>query len=231
MSPPTRAALYARVSTTGKGQDPELQLDELRRVAAQRGWMIVGEFMDEVSGGRDRRPGLDRLMKIARAGKLDMVAVVRFDRFARSTRHLLVALEEFRTLGMDFVSLHEQVDTTTPMGRAMFTIIAAVAELEKDIIRERVIAGVRRAQASGKHCGRPRKEIDLRAARALLSQGLSVRRVADMLDLPRATLARRLQEAGVGIDGVEVERLRGGQVQTVEVVQKGRCQVAARSAS
>ncbi len=189
-----RAALYARISTTGKGQDAELQLEELRRVAQQRGWRVVGEYLDEVSGSNERRPGLDRLMETARAGRLDLVAVFRFDRFARSTRHLLAALEEFRVLGIDFVSLREQVDTSTPMGKAMFTIIAAVAELEKDIIRERVVAGVRRAQAAGRHCGRPRREIDLRATRALLAQGHSLRQVADMLGLPRSTLQRRLAE-------------------------------------
>ncbi|MFH1464674.1 MAG: recombinase family protein [Pseudomonadota bacterium] len=187
-------ALYARVSTTGKGQDAELQLEELRREAQQRGWQVVGEYLDEVSGSSDRRPGLDQLMETARAGRLDLVAVFRFDRFARSTRHLLAALEEFRLLGIDFVSLREQVDTSTPMGKAMFTIIAAVAELEKDIIRERVVAGVRRAQAAGRHCGRPRREIDLRATKALLAQGHSFRQVADMLGLPRSTLQRRLAE-------------------------------------
>ena len=191
-----RAALYARVSTTGKGQDTELQLEELRREARTRGWQVVGEYLDEMSGSRDRRPGLDQLMEAARSGKFDLVAVFRFDRFARSTKHLLLALEEFRILGVDFVSMREQVDTSTAMGKAMFTIIAAIAELEKDIIRERVVAGVRRAQAAGRHCGRPRHELDLRATTALLAQGHSLRQVADMLGLPRATLQRRLAEKG-----------------------------------
>jgi DNA invertase Pin-like site-specific DNA recombinase len=135
-------------------------------------------------------------MGLARAGKLDLVAVFRFDRFARSTAHLLAALDEFRLLGVSFVSLHEQVDTTTPMGKAMFTIIAAVAELEKDILRERVIAGVRRAQAQGKHCGRPRREIDTRPAVALLREGRGLKEVSRILGLPRATLRRRLREQG-----------------------------------
>ena len=142
-----RAALYARVSTTGHGQDVGLQLEELRQVAAQRGWTAT-EFIDDgVSGSTDSRPALDRMMADARAGRLDLIAVWRFDRFARSTRHLLVACEELRGAGVDFLSLREQVDTSTPMGRAMFTIIAAINELEKDILRERVVAGVRRAQA------------------------------------------------------------------------------------
>ncbi|MCB9759139.1 MAG: recombinase family protein [Alphaproteobacteria bacterium] len=193
---PTRAALYARVSTTGHGQDVQLQLDELRQVAAQRGWQ-TREFTDEgVSGSVDSRPALDQLMAEARAGRLDVVAVWRFDRFARDTRHLLTALDEFRVLGVDFLSLREQVDTSTPMGKAMFTIISAVSELERDILRERVVAGVRRAQAQGKHCGRPRVELDLRPALAMLRQGHSLKETAASLGLSRTTLRRRLREAG-----------------------------------
>ena len=175
-----------------------LQLDELRQVAGQRGWLVQAEFVDEgISGSKDSRPELDRMMAAARAGKLDLVAVWKFDRFARSTSHLVTALEEFRVLGVAFVSLREQVDTSTPMGKAMFTIIAAISELERDLIRERVIAGVRRAQAMGKHCGRPKREIDLRATKALLAQDLSVRQVANMLGLPRSTLQRRLREVAL----------------------------------
>ncbi len=191
-----RAALYARVSTTNHGQDIGLQMEELRQVAAQRGW-VVSEYSDiGVSGSVDRRPGLDRLMADARAGRLDVVAVWRFDRFARNTRHLLVSMEEFKAVGVDFVSLREQVDTSTPLGRAMFTILSAISELERDIIRERVLAGVRRAQASGKHCGRPRKDLDLRPALALLNEGRGLKDVARILKVPRATLRRRLDEAG-----------------------------------
>ena len=196
MSRPVRAALYARVSTVNHGQDVGLQLDELRQVAAQRGWAAV-EYVDQgISGAKDSRPALDRLMADAQAAKLDLVAVFRFDRFARDTRHLLVALEEFRQLSVDFVSLREQVDTSTPLGKAMFTIIAAVAELERDILRERVIAGVRRAQAAGKHCGRPKVEMDLRPAVALLKEGRSLKETARILAISRATLRRRLREAG-----------------------------------
>jgi DNA invertase Pin-like site-specific DNA recombinase len=194
---PIRAALYARVSTTGKGQDVGLQLDELRQVAAQRGWRSV-EYVDNgVSGAKDSRPALDRLMQDARSGRLDLVAVFRFDRFARSTRHLLAAMEEFRILGVSFVSLREQVDTTTPMGKAMFTIIAAISELERDIIQERVLAGVRRAQAAGKHCGRPRTDLDLRPAVALLHEGRDLKEAARILKVDRNTLRRRLHEAGL----------------------------------
>jgi DNA invertase Pin-like site-specific DNA recombinase len=194
MSKPIRAALYARVSTSGHGQDVGLQLDELRQVAAQRGWTF-SEFVDEgVSGSKDRRPALDRMMADARAGKLDVVAVWRFDRFARDTRHLLTAMEEFRALGVAFVSLREQIDTSTPMGKAMFTIISAIGELERDLIRERVVAGVQRAKANGKHCGRPKVAMDLRPAIALLREGRGLKDVAAILKVSRATLRRRLQE-------------------------------------
>ena len=196
MKKPIRAALYARVSTTGHGQDVGLQLDELRQVAAQRGW-APAEYVDEgISGSQGSRPALDRLMADARAGRLDVVAVWRFDRFARDTRHLLVTMDEFRRMGVEFVSLREQVDTSTPMGKAMFTIIAAISELERDLLRERVVAGVRRAQAAGKHCGRPRVELDLRPAQALLKEGRSLKETARILGVSRNTLRRRLREAG-----------------------------------
>jgi DNA invertase Pin-like site-specific DNA recombinase len=195
-SKPLRAALYARISTSGHGQDVGLQLDELRQVAAQRQW-VASDYVDEgVSGSKDRRPALDRLMADARAGRLDLVAVWRFDRFARDTRHLLTAMDEFRALGVAFVSLREQIDTSTPMGRAMFTIVAAIAELERDLIRERVSAGVKRAKAAGTHCGRPKVELDLRPAVALLGQGRGLKEVAAILQVSRATLRRRLQEEG-----------------------------------
>jgi DNA invertase Pin-like site-specific DNA recombinase len=206
MSKTVRAALYARVSTTGHGQDVGLQLDELRQVAAQRRWQVV-EYVDEgVSGSQDSRPALDRMMADARRGKLDVVAVWRFDRFARDTRNLLVTLEEFRQLGVEFISLREQVDTSTPMGKAMFTIISAISELERDLIRERVIAGVRRAQAAGKHCGRPRVEMDLRPATALLKEGRSLKETARILGVSRNTLRRRLREAGTWPEPEETAR-------------------------
>jgi DNA invertase Pin-like site-specific DNA recombinase len=185
------------VSTVNHGQDVGLQLDELRQVAAQRGW-VAQEFVDDgISGSKDRRPALDRLMSEVRAGRVDVVAVWRFDRFARDTRHLLQACEELRQCGVQFVSLREQVDTSTPIGKAMFTIISAIAELEKDILRERVIAGVRRAQAAGKHCGRPKVEVDPRPAVALLREGRTLKDTARILKTDRNTLRRRLREAGL----------------------------------
>jgi DNA invertase Pin-like site-specific DNA recombinase len=198
-----RAGLYARVST--KDQDPELQLDELRRVADQRGWTVVEAYVDHgVSGAKAKRPALDQLMDDARAGKLDVVAVWKFDRFARSTQHLLQALEEFRACGVDFISVRESIDTSTPMGKMVFTLIAAVAEMERAMIRERVQAGVDRARAAGKHCGRPPVEIDLRPAVAMLDQGHSLSTTSSALGTCRATLRKRLVAAG------EWPRGRGG---------------------
>ena len=190
-----RAALYARVSTDE--QDPAMQLADLRRLAEHRDWAVVGEYIDQgVSGSKASRPGLDRLMADASAGKLDVVAVWRFDRFARSTRHLLLALEEFRALDVDFVSQRESIDTSTPMGRMVFTMVAAVAELERELIRERVIAGIRRAQAQGKHVGRKKVEIDLRPAVAMLDKGHGIKTTARSLGVSVSTLRRRLREAG-----------------------------------
>ena len=191
-----RAGLYARVSTTGHGQDVGLQLDELRAVALQRGWQSV-EYVDEgISGTRESRPSLDRLMAEARAGRLDVVMVWRFDRFARSTTHLLTALEEFRTLNVGFISTREQIDTTTPVGKVLFTLIAAISEFERSLIVERVRAGVERARANGKHCGRPTVEIDLRPAVAMLDQGRGLKQVASILGVNKNTLRARLAETG-----------------------------------
>ena len=141
-----KVALYARVSTVG--QDPEVQLVALRAHAAQRDWQAVAEFVDRgVSGAKERRRALDRLMKAAWAGQFQVVLVWRFDRFARSVKHLVTALETFRTLKVGFAALQEQLDTATPIGQAMFTTIGAMAQLERDIIRERVKAGLERAKA------------------------------------------------------------------------------------
>lgn len=153
---PTRAALYARVSTSGHGQDVGLQLDELRQVDTQSGREPVAYVDKGVSSSKDCRPALDRLMDGASAGRLNLAALWHFERFARDTAHMLAAMKEFMALGVHFVSLREQVDTSTPMGKAMFTIISAISELERDLIRERVVVGVRRAQPAGKHRGRPR---------------------------------------------------------------------------
>ncbi|MBS3025503.1 recombinase family protein [Acidiphilium multivorum] len=150
----TRAALYLRVSTPD--QKPDLQFDGLHAYAARAGLDIVQDYCDVgVSGRREGRPQLNALMTAARNREIDCVLVWKFDRFARSTRHLLAALEEFNHLGVRFVSVQDQIDTDSPMGRAMFTIIGAMAELESSLISERVTAGMRAAETRGKHLGRP----------------------------------------------------------------------------
>lgn len=149
-----RVALYARVSTRDK-QDPETQLQPLRDRARN---CEVSEYVDVGwSGGKEHRPQLDRLMADAKKQKFDAVIVARFDRFARSTKHLLTALAQFNALGIDFISINESIDTSTPMGKLVFTILAAVAEMERSLIRERVQAGVDRARRQGVTLGRGRE--------------------------------------------------------------------------
>src|SRR6516162_2107993 len=153
---PMRAALYARVSTH-VGQNPEMQIAELRDYCARRGWEIAGEYVDVgVSGAKERRPQLDRLLVDCRKRGVDAVVVYRYDRFARSLRQLVNALCEFEALGIQFVSLHEGVDTSTPNGRLVFGIFASIAEFERELIRERVRSGLAAARARGKRLGRPR---------------------------------------------------------------------------
>lgn len=197
-----RAALYARVSTTGHGQDVGLQLDELRQVARQRGWVVVDEYSDAgVSGLKTSRPGLDRMLADAQAGKLDVVAVWKLDRLGRSLQHVLATLDQLTNHGVGFVSLRDAgLDSTTPAGRLFTAMIAAFAAFERDLIQERVVAGVRRAQAAGKHCGRPRKataDKALVAAKGLLEQGWGWRAVAEATGIQKDTLRRRLKEAGM----------------------------------
>ena len=147
-----RAALYYRVSTFD--QSTAMQEADLRRYAEARGFSVFKEYADlAVSGGKERRPSLDRLMDDARKRHFDIVIVWRFDRFARSTIHLLTALKEFRRLGIGFISYNDNMDTSTPMGEAMFTIVAAISKLEKSIIRERVTAGVRKAMKTREKAG------------------------------------------------------------------------------
>ena len=193
-----RVALYARVSTVGKGQDVTLQLDELRRVAEQRGWRVYQEYVDDgISGSIEKRPALDRMMADAQAGKFDLVAVWKLDRLGRSLQHLLRLLADLGRWGVGFASLRDAgIDTTTPTGRLMLQILGALAEYERELIRERVNAGIAHAKALGKHCGRPKVDLELRPAAAMLKEGRGVREVAKILGVCRSTLRRRLQETG-----------------------------------
>jgi len=190
-----RVALYARVST--KDQDCEMQLEDLRKMAEAREVKLVGEYVDRgISGSKDRRPELDRLMTDARRRKFDAVWCWKFDRFARSLRHLVTALDEFRALRIDFLSHQEAVDTSTPAGRMLFQVIGAMAEFERELIRERVIAGLKRARAKGKKLGRPRVAIDLPAAQELRADGLSYQAVASRLGISVGTVHAALHAPG-----------------------------------
>lgn len=189
-----RCALYARCSTTGHGQDPMLQINELREYVERRGWRVVAEYIDSgVSGAKEKRPQLDQLMADAHRRKFDVIAVWKFDRFARSVSHLLRALDTFRVLGIEFVSLSESLDTGTPAGRMVFTVLGAVAELERSLIAERVKAGLRNARAKGKQLGRPRVAVDAARIASLRSQGRSWREICDQMQLTRGTAQRALQ--------------------------------------
>ena len=181
------AAIYARVSTLN-GQSPEMQLRELREYCQRRGWTAALEYVDVgISGTKEKRPQLDRLLADAHRRHFDAVVVWRFDRFARSVSHLLRALETFRSLGIEFVSLSEQVDTSTPAGKLVFTVLGAVAELERSLIVERVRAGLRNARAKGKRLGRPRSGVDIDEIRRLRAQGASWRTVGAALGVSAAT--------------------------------------------
>src|SRR6266446_7036107 len=175
-----RIGIYARVST--KDQSCELQLRDLRAYCAARGFDPAREYIDVgQSGAKDSRPELNKLMDDARKRQFDAIVVWRFDRFARSTKHLLLALEEFRSLGIQFVSYQENIDTSSPLGQALFTIVSAVAQLERDLIRERVSAGVRNARACGKQLGRPRRIVDHDEVHRLRAGGASLRQIAEKL--------------------------------------------------
>ena len=151
-----RVFVYARVSKNNGCQNPEVQLSELREHCARRGWVVVREFVESISSGKEHRPQLEALMAACRKRQCDVVVVYRYDRFARSLRQLVNALDEFCALGIEFVSLHEGVDTSTPNGRLVFGIFASIAEFERELIRDRVRSGVAHARARGKSLGRPR---------------------------------------------------------------------------
>lgn len=192
-----KIVLYARVST--EGQDPEVQLQALRAHVKQRDWIIVEEFVDHgYSGAKERRPALDRLMKAAWAGKFQAVLVFRFYRFARSPKHLLTALEQFRSLKINFIYLHEQFDTSTLIGHLLFTIIGAMAQLERDIIRERVMAALDRARSRGVRLGRPVAQAKPDEVAVLKQQGLSLPEIAKRLRCSPSTVKRLLRNRDSG---------------------------------
>jgi DNA invertase Pin-like site-specific DNA recombinase len=192
------AAIYSRVSTVGHGQDPAMQTRELTEYCERRGWQVFDLYIDHgVSGKKDSRPALNRLMRDAHARRFDVVVCWRFDRFSRSVSHLCRALEIFDSLGIQFNSLCEQVDTNTPTGKLVFTILGAVAEGERNLIAERVRAGLKNARAKGKRLGRPTKPVDVERIKSLRAAGESWRSVARMMKLSVGTVyaATRSQNA------------------------------------
>jgi DNA invertase Pin-like site-specific DNA recombinase len=192
-----RTAIYARVSTIGQGQSPEMQLRELCEYCERRGWQIAGEYVDAgMSGAKDSRPELNRLLADAHRRRFDAVVVWKFDRFARSVSHLLRALETFNSLGVAFVSLSEQIDTSTPTGKMIFTVLGAVAELERSLIAERVRAGLRNARAKGKRLGRPPVCVDTSRVAQLRGEGWSIREIAEALGVSRSLVHKTLSNRG-----------------------------------
>ena len=186
-----RAALYMRVSTID--QHPETQLHDLRGMAAQRGFEIVGEYTDTISGTKAKRPGLNDLLRDARRGRFDVVLVWACDRIARSTRHFLEVLDELSNLKIEFVSFRENIDTTGPLGRAIVVIIGAIAELERNLIVERVRAGMRRAKLEGRHIGRPKLAIDSGDIVRDRERGMSLTQIAQAHGVSRALVSKTLK--------------------------------------
>ena len=189
-----RAAIYARVSTAE--QHVETQLYDLRQLAAQRGFEVVAEYTDSgISGTKARRPGLDSLMRDARKRKFSVVLVAAFDRVARSTRHFLQVTSELDSLGVEFVSRRENIDTSGPMGRLFLTLIASIAELEADLIKERIRAGMRRRKLEGYRLGRQPLDVDREAVVADRLNGISLTKVAKKYGVSRASVIRFVRNA------------------------------------
>ena len=187
-----RAALYLRVSTLD--QHPETQLLDLQQMAAQRDYEIAAQYTDRISGTKARRPGLDKMMADARRGRFDVVLVWASDRLARSVKHFLEVLDELNHLNVEFVSYREQIDTGGPLGRAIIVIVGAVAELERNLIVERVRAGMRRAKLEGRHIGRKPLDLDRIGILRDRSQGLSLGQLAKSYHVSRATIHRVLRQ-------------------------------------
>lgn len=185
---PKLAASYARVSM-GERQHLETQLGPLREYVARAGWQLTREYSDETSGAKERRPGLDRLLADARSRRIKVVVVWKLDRLGRSLSHLIRLLDEFRELGIDFISTTQGIDTTTATGRLMLQLLGAIAEFERSLIQERVRAGMARARREGRILGRPRKEIDYEALRKLKAEGKSIRQIARALGLSKSKVA------------------------------------------
>jgi len=187
-----KVAVYVRVST--KDQSVDMQLNDLERYSRERGLNVFKVYEDSgISGTKETRPALSELMSDAKKKKFDMVLVWRFDRFARSTKHLVNSLHEFRHLGIDFISFQENIDTSSPLGEAIFTIISAMSTLERDIIAERVKGGLRKARDKGKRLGRPKSKIDISRLIEYRKQNMSIRRIAVEMSLSKGTIEKALK--------------------------------------
>lgn len=186
-----RAGIYMRVSTLD--QHPETQLLDLRQMAAQRGYEIVLEYTDKVSGTKARRPGLDQMLADARRGRFDVVLVWASDRIARSVKHFLEVLDELNRLKIEFIRFREQIDTGGPLGRAIVVIIGAIAELERNLIIERVRAGMRRARLEGRPIGRQPLDLDREAILRDHQRGQSLGQIARTYRISRTTVHRMVQ--------------------------------------
>ena len=192
-----RAALYLRVSTLD--QNPETQGLDLRQLAQQRGFTIVEEFVDHgISGARAKRPGLDHLLADARRGKFDVLVVWSFDRLARSVGHLIEVLDELAKLKIEFISFREAIDTSGALGRALLVIIGAIAELERNLIIERVRAGMRRAKLEGRYIGRKPLELDRESIFRDRDRGMSLGELARTYRTSRTTIRRILSSVPKG---------------------------------
>jgi DNA invertase Pin-like site-specific DNA recombinase len=189
-----RVAIYARVSTTN-GQSPEMQLSDLREYASRRGWEVFAEYVDNgVSGAKESRPELNRLMTDAHRRHFDVVLCWKIDRFGRSLKHLVNALADLGGYGIAFVSLGDNLDLSTPSGRLMFQIIGAMAEFERSLIQERVRAGLRNARLKGKTLGRPPLSLDRERIARLRAAGASIREISAQLEVSTATVHKMLQQ-------------------------------------
>ena len=193
-----RAALYMRVSTLD--QHPETQLYDLQQMAVQRDYQIVEHYTDKVSGAKARRPGLDEMMQDARRGRFNILLVWACDRLARSVKHFLEVLDELNRLNIEFISFREQIDTGGPLGRAIIVIVGAVAELERNLIIERVRAGMRRAKLEGRHIGRKPLDLDRVGILRDRSQGQSLGQLAKSYRVSRATIHRVLHQPALGAE-------------------------------
>jgi len=188
-----RVAIYLRVSTVD--QHPETQLYDLRNLAAQRGYEVVKEYTDKISGSKARRPGLDELLSDAGRHRFDVVLVWAFDRMARSVRHLLETLDDLNQLGIEFISFRENIDTGGPLGRAIVVIVGAIAELERNLIIERVRAGMRRAKLEGRQIGRRPLDVNRAGILSDRDRGLSLSEVAKAHGISRAMVSKVVRQA------------------------------------